>query len=318
MLESIELHPKVTFLVGENGSGKSTLLEAMAVALGMNAEGGSGNFDFATRESHSELHEFLRIAKGLKPRDRYFLRAESLFNLGTEIERLDAEPSSGPPIIHSSGHRSLHEQSRGESFMALLTKRLGGNGLYLLDEPEAALSPTRQIECLQRLHELVLKNSQFIIATHSPILVAYPDAPGHSATPLARKLGIGARMRVAVVNEPAGYRDWLAPLPEAVRFDGEVTAETNVAHLFVDCRLELQELLDSTRRAIAPAAVAWVSWPRKTAKVPTGITGGTLRELALPPGFVDVKVCAVSDVWSGLKLVIRKALRGQPARSVSR
>jgi predicted ATPase len=176
-LDFIDLHPKITFLVGENGSGKSTLLEGLAVSLGFNAEGGSGNFNFGTRASHSELHEYLRIAKGYRRRrDGFFLRAESWFNLGTEIERLDAEPFGGPPIINSYGGRSLHEQSHGESFMALLKKRLGGDGLYLLDEPEAALSPTRQIEALQRLHELVLKGSQFVIATHSPILMAYPDA----------------------------------------------------------------------------------------------------------------------------------------------
>lgn len=176
-LDFIDLHPKVTFLVGENGSGKSTLLEAMAVALGFNAEGGSANFNFGTRASHSELHAHLRIAKGYRRRrDGYFLRAESWFNLGTEIERLDDEPLGGPPIIDSYGGRSLHEQSHGESFMALLKKRLGGDGLYLLDEPEAALSPARQIEALQRLHELVLQRSQFVIATHSPILMSYPDA----------------------------------------------------------------------------------------------------------------------------------------------
>jgi predicted ATPase len=176
-LESIELHPRVTFLVGENGSGKSTLLEALAVSLGFNAEGGSRNFDFSTRASHSPLHEFLRIAKGIRrPRDGFFLRAESYFNLGTEIEHLDEEPAGGPPIINAFGGRSLHEQSHGESFMALLKKRLRGDGLYLFDEPEAALSPTRQIEALQRIHELVLKDSQFVIATHSPILMSYPDA----------------------------------------------------------------------------------------------------------------------------------------------
>ena len=175
-LESIDLHPKMTFLVGENGSGKSTLLEAMAVSLGFNPEGGSRNFNFSTRESHSELHRCLRIGKGVRPRDGYFLRAESWFNLGTEIEKLDAEPAPSPPIINSYGHRSLHEQSHGESFMALLKKRLGGGGLYLFDEPEAALSPARQIEALSRIHELVLQGSQFVIATHSPILMAYPDA----------------------------------------------------------------------------------------------------------------------------------------------
>ena len=176
-LEFLDLHPKVTFLVGENGSGKSTLLEAMAVSLGFNPEGGSGNFNFGTRASHSELHEALRIAKGYKRRrDGFFLRAESWFNVATEIEKLDAEPAFGPPIIDSYGGRSLHEQSHGESFMALLKNRFGGDGLYLLDEPEAALSPARQIEALSRFHELVQKNSQFVVATHSPILMAYPDA----------------------------------------------------------------------------------------------------------------------------------------------
>jgi len=175
-LHAIDLHPKVTFLVGENGSGKSTLLEAIAVSLGFNPEGGSRNFNFSTRESHSDLHHYLRIGKGVRPRDGYFLRAESWFNLGTEIEKLDAEPAPSPPVINSYGYRSLHEQSHGESFMALLKKRLGGGGLYLFDEPEAALSPSRQIEALQRIHELVLQDSQFVIATHSPILMAYPDA----------------------------------------------------------------------------------------------------------------------------------------------
>jgi predicted ATPase len=176
-LDFIDLHPKITFLVGENGSGKSTLLEAMAVALGFNPEGGSRNFNFATRTSHSDLHAFLRIAKGYRQhRDGFFLRAESWFNLATEIEALDAEPAPSPPIISYFGNRSLHEQSHGESFMALLEHRLHGDGLYLLDEPEAALSPARQIEALQRLHELVLAGSQFVIATHSPILMAYPDA----------------------------------------------------------------------------------------------------------------------------------------------
>ena len=182
--ESVELHPRMTFLVGENGSGKSTLLEALAVSLGFNPEGGSRNFNFSTRASHSELHEYLRIAKGIRrPRDGFFLRAESWFNLGTEIEHLDAEPAPGPPIIDSYGGRSLHEQSHGESFMALLKKRFHGNGLYLLDEPEAALSPTRQIEALQRFHELVRQESQFVIATHSPILMAYPDALILQCTP---------------------------------------------------------------------------------------------------------------------------------------
>jgi predicted ATPase len=175
--DRVDLHPKVTFFIGENGSGKSTLLEAIAVSLGFNAEGGTKNFNFGTRRSHSELHEYLRIAKGFKrPRDGFFLRAESFFNVATEIENLDAEPSFGPKAISYYGSRSLHEQSHGESFLALMMERFGGHGLYILDEPEAALSPQRQLAVLSRIHDLVLDDSQFIIATHSPILMAYPDA----------------------------------------------------------------------------------------------------------------------------------------------
>lgn len=167
--EWLDLHPKVTFIVGENGSGKSTLLEAIAVALGFNAEGGTKNFRFGTRNSHSELHEYLRIAKGIRrPQDGFFLRAESFFNVATEIENLG--------VCNSYGGRSLHEQSHGEAFLALMMERFGGQGVYILDEPEAALSPQRQLAVLSRIHDLVLDDSQFVIATHSPILMAYPDA----------------------------------------------------------------------------------------------------------------------------------------------
>jgi predicted ATPase len=170
------LHPKVTYFVGENGSGKSTLVEAIAVAVGFNAEGGSRNFNFATRASHSPLHEFMRLVRSpRRRRDGYFLRAESYYNVATEIERLDEEPG-GPKIIDSHGGTSLHAMSHGQSFMALLEGRFGGNGLYILDEPEAALSPNRQLAFLSRLHELIRQGSQFIIATHSPIILAYPDA----------------------------------------------------------------------------------------------------------------------------------------------
>ena len=175
-LERLALHPGVTFLVGENGSGKSTLLEALAVALGFNAEGGSRNFNFGTRASHSVLHEYLRVARGFKrPRDGWFLRAESFFNVATEIERLDEGPG-GPPVIDAYGGQSLHEQSHGESFLKLLNERFGGRSLFILDEPEAALSPQRQLDALRRLHALVRQGSQFVIATHSPLLMAYPDA----------------------------------------------------------------------------------------------------------------------------------------------
>ncbi|EEA01033.1 SMC domain protein [Burkholderia sp. H160] len=175
--ESLDPHPKVTFLIGENGSGKSTFLEAIAVSMGFNPEGGSKNFNFGTRNSHSNLADYLRIAKGIRrPKNGFFLRAESFFNVATEIENLDAEPAPGARIITSYGGRSLHEQSHGESFLNLLMNRFGGQGLYLLDEPEAALSPQRQLAALARIHDLASDDSQFLIATHSPILMAYPDA----------------------------------------------------------------------------------------------------------------------------------------------
>jgi predicted ATPase len=175
-LDELKLHPKVTFIIGENGSGKSTLLEAIAISFGFNPEGGTRNFGFDTRKSHSELYKNIRLAKGIRrPKDGFFLRAESFFNLATEIERLDAEPG-GPPIIGAYGGKSLHEQSHGESFFALMMHRFRGQGFYVLDEPEAALSPQRQLAALSRIHDLVIKDSQFIIATHSPILMAYPDA----------------------------------------------------------------------------------------------------------------------------------------------
>ncbi len=176
-LNSLEFDAGVTFLVGENGTGKSTLLEAIAVALGFNAEGGSRNFNFSTRSSHSPLHQHLRLVRSFqRPRDGFFLRAESFFNVAMEIERLDTDNGTAPPIGGAYGHRSLHEQSHGESFFSLVMHRFRGKGLYILDEPEAALSPKRQLVMLRRLRQLVRQESQFIIATHSPILLAYPNA----------------------------------------------------------------------------------------------------------------------------------------------
>jgi predicted ATPase len=175
-LDTLRFTQPVTFFIGENGAGKSTLLEAIAIASGLNAEGGSRNFRFSTRKSHSSLHSRLRLTRSARrARDRYFLRAESYFNLATEIENLDRE-DMGPPIIDSYGGKSLHEQSHGESFFALFMNRFRGDGFYILDEPEAALSPSRQLAFLSRLHELVGEGSQFLIATHSPILMAYPRA----------------------------------------------------------------------------------------------------------------------------------------------
>lgn len=167
---------EVTFFVGENGTGKSTLLEAIAVAYGFNAEGGSRNFNFATEPSHSELWEYLTLAKGKHPEDGYFLRAESFYNVASQIDQLDRIPGLGAPIIDGYGGLSLHQQSHGESFLTLVKERFRGKGLYLLDEPEAALSPLRQMTLLVEMDRLVQKNSQFIIATHSPILLAFPGA----------------------------------------------------------------------------------------------------------------------------------------------
>ncbi len=181
--ESLFFHPKVTFLVGENGAGKSTLIEALAVAWGFNAEGGSKNFGFTNRPSHSPLHRFVRPVRGVnRAKDGYFLRAESYFNVATEIERLDEDPWGGPRIIESFGGKSLHEQSHGESFFALMEHRFRGQGLYILDEPEAALSPNRQLSFLVRMHDLIEEGSQFIIATHSPIILGYPDAHIYSVS----------------------------------------------------------------------------------------------------------------------------------------
>lgn len=175
--QTLDFHPNITYIVGENGMGKSTLLEGIAICLGFNAEGGTLNFNFSSYDSHSNLHDYLRIGKGVyRPEDSFFFRAETFYNVATNIEELDREPAYGGRIIDSFGGKSLHEQSHGESFFAAFTHRFQGNGLYILDEPEAALSPLRQLSMLARIHDLVENGSQFIISTHSPILMAYPDA----------------------------------------------------------------------------------------------------------------------------------------------
>ncbi|MFS2036544.1 AAA family ATPase [Polaromonas sp. CT11-55] len=165
----LTFHPDVTFFVGENGAGKSTVLEGIAMALGYAPEGGTRNVRLSTTDSVSSLHENLRLAHSFrKPKDGYFLRAESFFNVATYMDEVG--------YLGGYGDRSLHERSHGEAFMALLTHKFRGNGLYLLDEPEAALSPNRQLAALSAIHQLVQEESQFIIATHSPILLSYPNA----------------------------------------------------------------------------------------------------------------------------------------------
>ncbi|WP_193564929.1 AAA family ATPase [Clostridium estertheticum] len=168
-LSILDFHPKVTYLVGENGTGKSTILEAIAVAYGFNPEGGTRNFNFSTKDTHSDLHKNLKLVKGVKrPNDGFFLRAESFYNVATNIDEIDGS--------NSYGGISLHSQSHGEAFLSLIRNRFSGNGLYILDEPEAALSPSRQMSLLVIMNELIRKGSQFIIATHSPIIMSYPDS----------------------------------------------------------------------------------------------------------------------------------------------
>jgi predicted ATPase len=172
----LELPAGVTFLVGENGSGKSTIVEAVAVAAGINPEGGSQHFRFASRSSESTLAEWLLLRWGpRKPRTRFFLRAESYYNVATEIERLDEDPGS-PPLLPVYGGVSPHERSHGESFLDLVVHRFGRDGFYLLDEPEAALSVRGCLAMLARLSELAAQGCQLLIATHSPVLLALPGA----------------------------------------------------------------------------------------------------------------------------------------------
>ncbi|HZF49280.1 MAG TPA: AAA family ATPase [Polyangiaceae bacterium] len=164
-LERLEFHPAVTFFVGENGSGKSTLIEAISIKAGFNPEGGTKNFSGSTRPTESELHNYLRLARGAR-REKwgFFLRAETMFNVFTEGEQKDYSWAT------------LHEKSHGEAFLWVALNKFSDGGLYILDEPESALSPQRQLAFLCRMHQLVRSGSQFIISTHSPILMAYPEA----------------------------------------------------------------------------------------------------------------------------------------------
>ena len=133
---------------------------------------------------------------------------------------------------------------------------------------------------------------------------------GYSGTPLAKKLGIGAGHRVWLVDAPANYTTLVAPLPDGVSFVSRPSRTTDVAHVFASTRRDLEKTLRGARKTLKPDAAIWVSWPKKSSKVPTDITEDVIRDVALPMGFVDIKVCAVDDTWSGLKLVVRKELRG--------
>ena len=176
LADGVALHPTVTYLIGENGSGKSTLLEAIAVAAGMNPEGGTSNFAYSTRDSHSPLWKAITLVRGIeRPRSDFFLRAESLFTAASYLDELDGDDPERK-ALRAYGGTSLHEQSHGESLLAVMLNRFGPKGFYVMDEPEAALSTQNCLTCLRRIHELVLAGSQFVIATHSPIVLAYPDA----------------------------------------------------------------------------------------------------------------------------------------------
>lgn len=183
-LNELRFRSPVTFIIGENGSGKSTLVEAIAINAGFNPEGGTKNFNFHTKDSHSELFNDLQVIRtAFRENDGFFLRAESFYNVATEVDELFSEEKEAllrdpdkENVLSKLYGGSLHECSHGESFLNLMHKRFSGRGLYLLDEPESALSINSQFRLLTRMNQLVNNKSQFIVATHSPILLAYPDA----------------------------------------------------------------------------------------------------------------------------------------------
>lgn len=172
--KQLEINNQITFFVGENGSGKSTLLEAIADNCGFNTAGGGRNNYYDVHRSEAALGEFIKLSWWPKVTKGFFLRAESFYDFAAHIDELD---KGDYRALNAYGGKSLHEQSHGESFMSLFTNRFDENGIYLLDEPEAALSPQRQLAFLKIIHDLIQEgDSQFIIATHSPILLGYPNA----------------------------------------------------------------------------------------------------------------------------------------------
>jgi predicted ATPase len=171
--DGIDLSAPVTLLVGENGSGKSTIVEALADKLDLDAEGGDTNLTFVSQRADAPLADALVLSRGpRRPSMRFFLRAESFFNVARDVDATD--PTEGK--LAAYGGRPLHGMSHGESFLTLAVERFLPDGLFLLDEPEAALSPQGCLSFLRRMHELVLDGAQFVVATHSPFLLLYPGA----------------------------------------------------------------------------------------------------------------------------------------------
>ena len=189
----LTLDHAVTFFCGENGSGKSTFLEAVAIACGINPEGGSNNMQFSTYDDYSDLHRHLRLQKWVVPQTKFFLRAESFYNVATEI--------SNNQLLSLQYGGDLHQCSHGESFLRLVENRFWDQGLYILDEPEAALSAQGQITLLCHIHRLAQNGSQFLIATHSPILLGYQYGVIHD---------MDRSMAVVAYEDTAAYQTYRA------------------------------------------------------------------------------------------------------------
>lgn len=167
----ISLTKPITFFIGENGIGKSTLIEAIAVAAGFNPEGGTRNYNFSTADSHSSLHEHIHLVRGIdRHYDGFFLRAESFYNAASYLDSMDSK------VLGSYGGTSLHKLSHGESFLALVENRFSPDGLFILDEPEAAISPMRMLRLMADIYDLAKRGAQFIVSTHSPILITLPES----------------------------------------------------------------------------------------------------------------------------------------------